>query len=168
MDGQATSKAEAKPAIVLVPGGWHTIEYFSNFRKALESYGYSTEAISLPTIGAEPPLQSFDEDVKAIRLSVARLSGEGKDIVVIMHSWGRVVGSEAADGYDKNTRAKVGLEGGILTLVYVSAWAIPAGVSLAGFVEKESGPLGSVCCPWVDPDVINSILSHGSPAFEPR
>ena len=141
--------AAAKPTIVLVPGGWHTIEYFGPFRHSLESYGYSTEAVTLPSVGAEPVVQSYDEDVAAIQDVFLRLVNEGKGIVLITHSYSGLPGSDAVEGFSRAKRAKEGLRGGVEALIYASAWVVTVGLNLVDFVGAHFGP-HIEADPWIE------------------
>jgi hypothetical protein len=66
----------SKPTIIFVPGGCHSPEAFSTVRASLESHGYRTMGVALPTVGAEPPLQTWDPDVEAIRSAIQEVVDE--------------------------------------------------------------------------------------------
>lgn len=120
-----------KPTIIFVPGGWHGSEAFSTVRTSLESHGYRTMGISLPSVGAEPPLKTWDPDVEAIRSAIRKVvDEEGGDVVLAMHSYGALPSSEAAKGYGKTEREKEGRKGGVVRLVYICAALIDVGNSL--------------------------------------
>jgi len=120
-----------KPTIIFVPGGWHGSEAFSTVRTSLESHGYRTMGISLPSVGAEPPLKTWDPDVEAIRSAIRKVvDEEGGDVVLAMHSYGALPSSEAAKGYGKTEREKEGRKGGVVRLLYICAALIDVGNSL--------------------------------------
>ena len=143
--------APSKPTIIFVPGAWHGPEPFSTVRASLESHGYTTIGISLPSVGAEPPVKSWDPDVDAIRSAIAKVADEeGGDVVLAVHSYGGVPSSEAAKGFAKTEREKAGLKGGIVRLVYICATLLDIGKSMFDMGRPENaGELASfdVCNP---------------------
>lgn len=113
---------ERKPDLVLIPGAWHTGACYDVIIPSLRDAGYHATALTLPSVGAEPPLENFDEDVKVIHDAVHRLADAGKDVVVVLHSYGGVPGSEAMKGLSREERKMDKLEGGVVGLVYLCAW----------------------------------------------
>lgn len=101
-----------KPDIVLIPGAWHTGDCFDRIVPLLKGKGYSVTALTLPSVGAEPPLENFDQDVHLIHGVVEGLADAGKDVVVVMHSYGgipRTVAMKACrqmTGMRKTSRAE--------------------------------------------------------------
>ncbi|KAL2005055.1 hypothetical protein VTN00DRAFT_2905 [Thermoascus crustaceus] len=120
-----------KPTIFIVPGAWHLPECFDALREVLESHGYPTESIAHPSIGAEPPTKTLDDDAKNVRKTLSRLiDKEGKDVILIGHSYGGNVVSNASDGFGRATRAAEGKAGGISLLIYLTGFVVPKGKSL--------------------------------------
>jgi hypothetical protein len=117
----------SRPNIVLIPGAWHTAKCYYLLIPILESAGYQVEALSLVSVGAEPPVKSLDPDVQHIRSIIIPMIEQGKDVVVVMHSFGAVPGSSALKGLSKTDRAAQELSGGVVSLVYLCAWVIPEG-----------------------------------------
>ncbi|KAH7369821.1 prolyl aminopeptidase-like protein [Rhexocercosporidium sp. MPI-PUGE-AT-0058] len=137
-----------KPEFIIVPGAWHPPSSFDPTTSLLRNAGFTTHGITLPSYGASPPLKSFDPDVLAIRHVLEKLLSSGKDVVMIFHSYGGVVGCEAlkeyVDGGEKEGWGKV------RRLVFVAAFVLPVGGSLMATLGGE--PL-----PWfeIDGDVLN-------------
>jgi hypothetical protein len=77
----------------------------------LEEAGYSTTALTLPGVGADPPVTSTDEDVAFIHSAVSALADSGKAVVVVMHSHGAIPGSDAMKGLSKKERSEKDVEG---------------------------------------------------------
>lgn len=118
----------SKPTIVLVPGAWHQPVIYDETMMTLEGYGYPTVALALPSVGAKPPHKNFDGDVKVIRDSLMTLvEGEGKDVVLVTHSYSGLPGNEASIGLGKKERLLKGLKGGVIRLVFIQALAMPEG-----------------------------------------
>ncbi len=151
-----------KPALVLIPGAWHTGECYDLIIPPLKSAGYHVTALTLPSVGAEPPLESFDEDVALIHGTVERLADAGKDGIVVMHSYGGLPGSEAMEGLSREDRKQKGLDGGVVGLVYLCAWMVPEGES----VFSSGGGRGGKGGPGkVKVDVCNPPPHSGTPKY---
>ncbi|KAF9878659.1 hypothetical protein CkaCkLH20_03559 [Colletotrichum karsti] len=132
--------ATNKPTFIFVPGAWHCATKFQPVTSQLEALGYSTACVQLPSYGAEPPLSDFDPDVTAIRQSIEEAADRGEDVVLFMHSYGGVVGCEACRGLDKATRQELGKPGGVIRLVFCSAFLLSEGTSLLDVLQGKPLP----------------------------
>jgi|SRR5687767_14485983 hypothetical protein len=113
----------SKPTIVACAGAWHSPAIYNKVFLQLRSNGYETVAQSLPSLGGNPPISSFDPDVFAIRETLTKLVvHEEKDVVLVMHSFSGMTGSEAPVGLGKKERQEQGLKGGVVRLVYIAAF----------------------------------------------
>lgn len=81
-------------------------------------------AVSLPSVGANPPTGDFSEDVAAIRNIVTQLVEQERDVVVVMHSCSGLPGGEALKGLGKKER--LGLKDKVCRLIFIMAWIVPA------------------------------------------
>lgn len=63
----------------------------------------------------------------------------GKEVVLILHGDGGVPGSVAARGFLKREMVGKGRKGRVVAMLYMNAWALPAGVSKADFVRENPG-----------------------------
>ncbi|GJC83264.1 hypothetical protein CT0861_06105 [Colletotrichum tofieldiae] len=131
-----------KPTFVLAPGAWHKAACYSPAQQILESQGYSVEAVEYPSVGAEPPTKGLNDDAAAVRSVLQRLADEGKEIVLVVHSYGGLVGANAVKGLGYKQRAKEGKKGGVVTFVYLTAFVVPAGKCI-----REM--LGGQFLPWM-------------------
>ena len=94
----------------------------------LDAHGYPTVGLPLPSAGAMPPNMTFDEDVNAIRDLVTKLvDTEGKEVILVVHSYTGMPGAEAPKGLGKKERQDKGLKGGVVRLVFIMAFAMPEG-----------------------------------------
>jgi len=127
--------AITKPTVLFIHGSWHSPKHFQPIRDLFSSEGYPTECPRQPTFDAEPapPLISLADDVKVVQEVLTHLvEQEGKEVVVVMHSYGGVVGSESVhERYGKKARESQGLPGGVTQLLYLCAFILPIGASLA-------------------------------------
>ncbi|KAH6721258.1 prolyl aminopeptidase-like protein [Leptodontidium sp. 2 PMI_412] len=143
----------SKPDFIIVPGAWHSPDSFAPTTALLQKAGFTTHGIHLPSYGASPPLKSFDPDVLAVRDVVNKVLSSGKDVIMIFHSYGGVVGCEALKEYvNEVSTGKGGKQGWgkVRRLVFVAAFALPEGGSLMA-------ALGFQPLPWfeIDGDVVN-------------
>ncbi|PQE18183.1 FAD binding domain-containing protein [Rutstroemia sp. NJR-2017a BBW] len=129
-------ETHTKPTILFVHGSWHHPAHFAPVRKLFEAAHYPTECPVQPTYNPEPsppgPPVSLSDDARVIQSQLTKLvEEEGKDVIVVMHSWGGMVGSEATKkSYSKKDRSQQGKPGGVLKLVYLCALIVPLGKSL--------------------------------------
>ena len=138
-----------KPTIVFVPGAWHAPGGFRLVREALHNRGWNTEAVTLPSVGAEPPTKGIPDDEEAVRSVLEPLIEEGKQVVLVVHSYGSLPGAHAVRGLGYQQRQKGGKTGGVITILYLAAFATLAGQSLYG-------NLGGKWLPWFRVEVRNS------------
>ncbi|KAI9725590.1 MAG: hypothetical protein M1828_003078 [Chrysothrix sp. TS-e1954] len=136
-----------KPVIVFSPGAWHPASAYNGFFKALESAGYPTpKAITYPSLTSkEPEKTTCAEDAECVRHEIMPLVEEGKDVIVLMHSYGAQPGSAGAHGLSKKARMREGKHGGVLGLIVFSGFIINEGLSCAG-------SMGGALPPWVKMD----------------
>lgn len=132
--------ADVLPTIVLVHGAWHTPPNYIKFSDALAVAGFTVECPSLPSCNnASPPNASFAEDVACVRNVVEKLVSEGKQVLMVMHSYGGAVGTEAVtQDVTRSNRALAGQSGGVIHLLYQCAYMLCPGSKIMDVV-KEAG-----------------------------
>ncbi|KAL8414243.1 hypothetical protein RB594_005463 [Gaeumannomyces avenae] len=130
------------PAVVIIPGAWQLPMAFDALKADLTKAGFpDVSVVSLPTVGGTTlPLAGLPDDVAAVRAELDRLVAKGSDIVVYSHSYGGVVASNAVEGYDAKTRASAGNAGGVVSVVYASAFLLPKGKSLLDMLGGQPMP----------------------------
>lgn len=154
----APAPRDLLPTVVFTPGAWHGTWAFDTVRNSLEVLGYPTEAVALPSVGNANASVGVAEDAAALAAELATLTDAGRDVVMVCHSYGGVVASTAVEGYGYADRSAAGLDGGVIMLVYMTAFAAPAQSSLLD-------ALGGEYLSWMTPDstVCNlPILSYSS------
>jgi hypothetical protein len=85
----------------LIPGAWHTEACYDVIIPLLEDSGYATTSQTLPSVGAEPPVTSTGEDTALVHSTISELAEAGRDVVVVMHSYGGIPGSDAMKASQK-------------------------------------------------------------------
>ena len=116
--------------IVLVHGAWHSPEYFADLTAYLHDHCFTHVVTpSLPSTGPPVALSNFDQDVFAVRETVRHVvEDQNEDCVLVMHSYGGVVGTEAVKGL--RHRRKDGVGGGVIGMVYLTAFLLREGESV--------------------------------------
>ncbi|KAJ5726193.1 uncharacterized protein N7483_007550 [Penicillium malachiteum] len=132
----------SNPTIVFSLGAWVIPAVFDATRARLNAAGYPSECPPHPSIGAEPPVKTLSDDAISLREVLIRLADDGRDIVVVAHSYGGIVASCAVDGLSKQDRVREGKVGGIIRVVYLAAFTLDKGQSLLGM-------LGGNYLPWM-------------------
>lgn len=118
----------AKPTLIFVPGIWEGPFVFDDVSKRLQSYGYSTAYAPLLSTGhASPGNPTLLDDVQHIRGVIEPLVEEGREIVLVCHSAGGVLGAAAVKDLSLKNRGEDGKKGGISKLVFLSAGLAPVG-----------------------------------------
>ncbi|KAI0161332.1 alpha/beta-hydrolase [Xylariaceae sp. FL1272] len=157
-DVQAPSKGSfllppyALPTLFLVHGAWQTPPVYQKYIDALQEAGFTVSCPLLPSCSGTrkslPPTKpSLPEDAMTIRSNVRALVETGLCVLVIMHSYGGAVGSEAvwddSSGeplFFANRRAK-GLQGGVVHMLYLCGYMLDKEEKLKDYtdVNEEEG-----------------------------
>lgn len=138
----------SNPTIVFVAGAWHSPKHYQPARDALASAGFPSECPSLPTFDAKPGTATFYDDVECIRSLLNELiEAQAKNVICILHSYGGVIGTEAIhESLGIKARRNNGLNGGVLGILYMSAFVLPLGACL-------NTPFGGSFPPWIQLEV---------------
>ncbi|PYH49851.1 alpha/beta fold hydrolase [Aspergillus saccharolyticus JOP 1030-1] len=151
-----------RPVIVIVPGAFGTPQGFEKLFPDLSQAGYTTHPGAYPSCNpSDPATVSAAQDIAFLRDNVLLplLDQEGKDIVILAHSYGGVVGGGAARGLAKGTRSAEGKSTGVLGLIYVAGNITLEGESL--FIA-----VGGAYPPFIKVDTPSQGLAVIEPAME--
>ena len=180
-----------KPTVVITPGSFSPSSLYSTMISQLSSHGYLALAISLPSVGRrlEAAPASLAKDAAHIRSVTAQLADEGKDIILAMHSYGGILGTESAHGLAKADRQANGISSGITRLVYFKSFLVEEGQSLRDMTgaTPESVPIQdgyviigeqikALYAPFVSSDLpfeeglewVWKMVEHSSASFDGR
>jgi pimeloyl-ACP methyl ester carboxylesterase len=136
----------SKPSILLIPGSFALPEYYNPVVDAVVAKSYEIRALHLPSValktgqGREGALPTMYDDAAFIAKEAERLADEGKNVILIGHSYGGVPGTQSAKGPGTKERQKQGKTGGIVNLAYITSLVPAVGMSTAGVladVPKE-------------------------------
>ncbi|KAG5657057.1 hypothetical protein KAF25_011226 [Fusarium avenaceum] len=137
----AAVRAAVKPALVIIPGNFSLPRFWSTFQKSAQDNGYLSEVVALRSSREQTidPAPGLADDVKQASSVLNKHIDQGKDVVLLMHSYGGMVGTEATRGLSRVEREKAGLKGGIVRLVFLAAIFAPPGKSSRGLYEANPG-----------------------------
>jgi hypothetical protein len=147
-----------KPTILFLPCAWHTTAYYAPVRTALSTHGYSTAATALTSLNPRTNIYDFSEDVKVIKDAVTKIVEEGKDVILVCHSYSGLPGPEALRGLGKLERQKNGEKGGVTRLVFVMAIMLPEGKGTAPYGDVSVIPPHVIYDKEVRPSISVSSL----------
>ncbi len=142
-----------KPTFVFVPGNFLPPSYYANIAKLLETSGFPTRLVTLPSTGSKSPLTSNEPDVAAVRQVLEELSDSGKQIIVVAHSYGSIPACEAIKDLEYEPRSKLGKSGGVVRLVLIAAWLLQGGESPPDIIGRYK-----IEAPWVRFEVSYSLV----------
>ncbi|KAL4944496.1 hypothetical protein BDV06DRAFT_233188 [Aspergillus oleicola] len=134
--------ATEKPIFVFIPGAWHTADTFDGLRSLMAEQGLDSEAIATPSVGASPPVKGLHADVDHTKAILQGLADNGRQVVVVTHSYGGIVGASAVEGLGYAQRSKAGIPGGVVMVVWMSSFVARNGQSLLDL-------LGGNWLPWM-------------------
>ncbi|OGM49628.1 hypothetical protein ABOM_001896 [Aspergillus bombycis] len=119
--------SQSKPSIIIVPGSFSLPEFYDAVVDGVASKGYEIKAIRLrSTEELQPPATMYD-DAAAIAQEVATLVEQGKEVILVAHSYGGVPASESIKGLAKTEGS--GKIGGVVKLAYLTALVPQLGAS---------------------------------------
>ena len=114
----------SKLTIVAVPGSCHTPQHLTRLITQLQQADYPVVCKKLPSV--DPPQHArpdMSDDVNFIQQQLLQpLVEKGADILLVCHSYAGYPGGAAALGYSKKERTAMGQDGGIVGLVFISAF----------------------------------------------
>ncbi|KAF2220277.1 Alpha/beta hydrolase fold-1 [Elsinoe ampelina] len=110
-----------KPTIVLVPGSFSPPAAYTEIISLLRAASFPAAAIQLPTTTKRYPLEpaTLADDAAHIRRVAETLIGQGKEVVVVCHSYGGAPTSEALVGV------------GVKRIIYMTSIAPKVGEDIA-------------------------------------
>lgn len=111
------------PTLILVPGAFGSPAGYDKLLPHFEQVGLPTVPGPYPSCNpVDPASATASKDIEALRQDVLLpLLDQGKDVVILAHSYGGVVAGGAANSLDKPTRKSQGKHAaGVVGLIYVA------------------------------------------------
>lgn len=128
MSSSPRTTTTTKPTILLIHGAWHTPATWNPLRSALDSSSYPT----LPS--SNSLVSSHHNDIAIIRHELERLIlSESKQVILVCHSYGGMVGSGAVTGLEAYRRKAEEKKGGVVHCLFLCAFLVPIGKGGGGY-----------------------------------
>lgn len=80
----------------------------------------------------------MQDDAAFIASEISKYADEGKDVVLIAHSYGGRPATESTKGLGKVDRQRQGHSGSLVRLAYISCIILPIGESDAGVIMPDN------------------------------
>ena len=155
---QGPLAAHHNPVVVLVPGAWLTPIQYEELVILLDLSGHQTVIQELPSVNSKnPDAHTVATDTSFVRnnLLLPQIRA-GREVVLLMHSYGGFPGPVAANGLSKKELSARGKPGGIIGMIMLSAFVALEGQSL---LDKLIGKTYSAwILQFVRPPILQSRL----------
>jgi pimeloyl-ACP methyl ester carboxylesterase len=111
------------PHVVIVPASFAPPSLYSKLVQSLAQYELQTTVIDLPSVGFcdALPVSSMEEDAEHIKTVTTKLADKGHEIILVMHSYGGICGTESTAHVSMAERQDSGNPGGIVHLIYIGS-----------------------------------------------
>lgn len=134
----------SKPTILLVPGSFAAGNVYAPLVSLFRAQGFSALAAQLPSSQKRYPLPpaTLQDDAAHVRGIVEQLLAEeeSRQVVVVAHSYGGTVATEAFEGLGTHGEGK----GGVRRLVFLTATAPRVGETLNTALRQREDLLPKV------------------------
>lgn len=118
-----------KPTLLIVPASFSPPDLYNIAVPKLNALGYEVLIVATPSVGRKEVAPTMLDDAAAIHTQLEQLTDQGKDIVLIAHSYGGIPTSESVKGYSKEARTKAGNKGGVIRILYTTCLVTREGQS---------------------------------------
>lgn len=132
----------SKPSIIFVPGSYVLLSAYQKFLDAISEAGYEIKGIHPPSVGPssrqgrDGPAPSMYDDAAVIAQEAEKLADQGKDVILMGHSYAGIPISESTKGLGKEERKSQGKPGGIVRLAYISCLVPAVGQSAGSLLSR--------------------------------
>ncbi|KIW31457.1 uncharacterized protein PV07_03105 [Cladophialophora immunda] len=121
-----------KPTLVFVPGAWHSSACYGKVIECLQSCGYTCKTMELATVNpANPAIDDADTDSEIISTTIENILSTGKNVFLVVHSYGGIPASSATHSFRDRTSP------GVMGIAMIAAFLPPPKTSLVALLEKH-------------------------------
>jgi pimeloyl-ACP methyl ester carboxylesterase len=146
-----------KPTILLIHGALHDPSIWDLVSPKLEALKYAVTTVQLRTSNPSAPNLTPYDDVAAIHEIMFPLFNEGKEVVVIAHSYGACPGLASIEGNSIAERREKGSKGGVKSVMFISSVLISERGKSCADTHYDVGS------DWADIDMeVSSPLANSS------
>ncbi|KAJ0422467.1 Alpha/beta hydrolase fold-1 [Aspergillus carlsbadensis] len=142
-----------KPTLIFAPGAWYPATAFTPLTTLLEPHGYACHTVAFPSIQQATSVTDLSADIAAVRSLVEPEVQKGNDVVIVVHSWAGLPVNSALEGL---TKVANGSGGGVVKLIFISAFIPELGQSLVSAFGGEPAP-------WYVRDEANGTVFPSTP-----
>ncbi|PSN71562.1 prolyl aminopeptidase-like protein [Corynespora cassiicola Philippines] len=166
--------SDSKPTILFFAGAFADPSCFDEISSKFNQSGYPTAYARIPSLNpTDPASVSNPKDIKHARDNILTpLLDIGKEVIVLVHSYGGMVGGPAAAGLSKTSRKSAGKKGGVNGLLYLAGNIACEGESLLDIIGgaypsfiKENHPSKGLAV--IDP-VMDTLYNDARLELEPK
>lgn len=117
--------------IVLVPGSFAPAALYADFVEVLKKAGLDTIVVDTPSVGRREGKgpATMTDDANEISKVVLPLVDQGKEVVLVAHSYGGIPTTQSLETLSQKARSAQGKSGGVRKVVYLTAVVLQAGMS---------------------------------------
>lgn len=132
----------SKPSILFIPGSYILVPVYQPIFDAVSKAGYDIKGIHPPSVGLgsqqgrDGQGPSMYDDAAVIAKEAEKLADQGKDVILMGHSYAGVPMSQCTQGLEKETRKAQGKPGGIVQLAYIACLVPAVGNSAASLLSN--------------------------------
>ncbi|KAL3427605.1 alpha/beta-hydrolase [Phlyctema vagabunda] len=137
----------SKPAIVIVPGSFAGISMYESLILSLETQGYAVRFANLPSIiskslpvSSRPHPATLEDDSNAITRIITELAEEGREILLVGHSYGGIPMTESCSNQTKYERKARGRSGGVIGMLFITSFVPSVGESMKDMMAAIEKP----------------------------
>ncbi|RAO65900.1 uncharacterized protein BHQ10_001912 [Talaromyces amestolkiae] len=134
----------SKPTIVIVPGSFTSAAAYETLASVLaKQYNYEVIVGTLQSTIRAPPEKAatLQEDAAYFRGVIEALLNQGKDVVVVGHSYGGIVATESVKKVTHSERQAQGKStGGVTKIIYVASIVAEIGETAIQAMGGQLGP----------------------------
>ncbi|KAF4951700.1 hypothetical protein FSARC_12851 [Fusarium sarcochroum] len=119
------------PTVVIIPGSFAPAKLYHVFAQSLQQHGIDSRIVDTPSVGRQGilPPQTMSDDVDEIVRVVSKLTGQGKEVVLMTHSYGGIPGTQSLSKLSRKVREAQGKQGGVRKIIYLASVLLQTGVS---------------------------------------
>ena len=113
---------DRKPTLVLIPSAWHKPQCYQKLTKSFQDeHGFKCILIDLPSTNGDPNA-TFKDDIDAARDAIIAETTAGRNVIVISHSYGGMIGSSSIKGLTRpRSSTSDTSKGHVLALVLIAS-----------------------------------------------
>jgi pimeloyl-ACP methyl ester carboxylesterase len=113
-----------KPTLLFIPGAWHKPQCYDKIINLLQNeHSFKCISITLSST-SDNPEATFRDDIDVARNVILSETTAGRDVIVIAHSYGGMVGNSCIKGLtrpDPNTNHSTSPKGYVIALVLIAS-----------------------------------------------